>query len=449
MRRMRLLLVAGGFASSALVAGALLYASQPTVLTLAVGPRKSDDARLMAAIAVQLGRDRAPVRLSIRERDGPAEAAAAVENGETDLAVVRRDAVMPKTSQAIIVLRKNFVVVMALPGSNIDKIAKVAGRNIGVVGRGIENLIVLDAVLSQYEIAPTAVQVTLVSPEEIAATLRDGKLDVLLVAEPLGSKIMTDAVAAATVGGQAPKFLDISEADALVQRFPAYESVDLVAGTFGGNPQRPAENVDTIAYSHYIMARRSLDEQTAGELARLLLLVRQSLAAESPAVSQIKAPDTDKDATVPVHPGAAAYIDGQQKTFFERYGDLFYLGVMLISICGTALVGFASIFRSRDRPARHATLIRVIKLIEGARTADTPAALEKLQRDADALLFSTLRQFERQGVDEKWLRAFGIAIDQARLAIAERRAALAGQPGPAEPVLPLPDRLRAAQGMGS
>src|SRR5262245_38215715 len=119
MQDMRLLLVAGAFAACALSAFTLLYASQPTVLTLAVGPRKSDDARLVAAIASQLNRDRAPIRLSIRERDGPVEAAEAIEKGQTDLAVVRRDAIMPKTGQAIVVLRKNFVVVLALPGSKV------------------------------------------------------------------------------------------------------------------------------------------------------------------------------------------------------------------------------------------------------------------------------------------------------------------------------------------
>ena len=31
-----------------------------------------------------------------------------------------------------------------------------------------------------------------------------------------------------------------------------------------------------------------------------------------------------KDAAVPVHPGAAAYIDGDLKNFFDRYNDLLY-----------------------------------------------------------------------------------------------------------------------------
>ena len=32
-----------------------------------------------------------------------------------------------------------------------------------------------------------------------------------------------------------------------------------------------------------------------------------------------------------VHPGAAAYLDGELKTFFDRYSDLLYWGLMAMS----------------------------------------------------------------------------------------------------------------------
>ena len=30
----------------------------------------------------------------------------------------------------------------------------------------------------------------------------------------------------------------------------------------------------------------------------------------------------------PVHPGTIAYSEGETKTFFERYGDWMYIGIM-------------------------------------------------------------------------------------------------------------------------
>ena len=53
--------------------------------------------------------------------------------------------------------------------------------------------------------------------------------------------------------------------------------------------------------------------------------------------AKIEKPDTDKDAAVTVHPGAAAYLDGELKTFFDRYSDLLYWGLMAMSVLGSGL----------------------------------------------------------------------------------------------------------------
>src|SRR6185369_5205646 len=94
-------------------AGTVVYLllNQPTELTIAVGPPNSEDIRVVQSIATQLSREQANVRLQIKILDGgPPDAAAAIDNGQADLAVVRRDAGMPKTGQAVAILRKNVVV---------------------------------------------------------------------------------------------------------------------------------------------------------------------------------------------------------------------------------------------------------------------------------------------------------------------------------------------------
>ncbi len=37
--------------------------------------------------------------------------------------------------------------------------------------------------------------------------------------------------------------------------------------------------------------------------------------SEFPLAGKIETPDTDKDAAIPVHPGAAAFVDGEGKEF--------------------------------------------------------------------------------------------------------------------------------------
>ena len=134
-------------------------------------------------------------------------------------------------------------------------------------------------------------------------------------------------------------------------------SGEIKAGAFGGSPQRPEESVETIEVHHYIVARKTLGEQVVADFTKHLFAIRQSLAAEMPSAAKIEKPDTDKDAAVPVHPGAAAYLDGELKTFFDRYSDLLYWGLMAMSVFGSGFAGLLELQQGR-RPRPQAPRAR-------------------------------------------------------------------------------------------
>src|ERR1700742_4642626 len=96
---------------------AYYFLSQPTTLRFAVGPPNSEDVKIVQAITAQLARDRANIRLIPEVVDGgPTAAAAAIDNGKADLAVVRRDVAMPHDGQVVAILRRN-IVVFVVPSS--------------------------------------------------------------------------------------------------------------------------------------------------------------------------------------------------------------------------------------------------------------------------------------------------------------------------------------------
>jgi hypothetical protein len=47
--------------------------------------------------------------------------------------------------------------------------------------------------------------------------------------------------------------------------------------------------------------------------------VRRELLVEQPIFAQIAAPSLDADAYLPVHPGAAAFYNGTQQSFMDKY----------------------------------------------------------------------------------------------------------------------------------
>ncbi len=424
--RGRLIILAAVGALSTATAFSLLYFLRPTTLTIAVaGPADSPDATLVTAMSQQLARDRAAIRIRPIFRPGLKEAAQAVDTKETDLAIVRRDVAMPYTGRAVVVLRRNYLVLAATAESGIAKVADLAGKRVGVVGRGDVNLPVLQTILRQYEIRPESLTIVPLEARDVAAAVREGQLDALLANGSLTGASVSAVIDALTRDNAKASFIEISEADAIAQRNPHYESKEIVAGAFGGSPPRPEKAIDTLSVVHLIVARQSLDEQIAGELAQTLFNLRQTLARDLPNILRMEVPNTEKGSTVPVHPGAAAYFDGEQKTFFERYVDYFYFVLLIGSVAGSAAAAAAGYLRPRA-PASHAQPItELLQVTKSARSAGDSTTLERLQREVDDIFETTMSEVESRRIDQTRLLAISLALDQTNRAIADQRMLLA------------------------
>ena len=218
--------------------------------------------------------------------------------------------------------------------------------------------------------------------------------------------------------------IPVREAEAISARYRAIESGEIVRGALGGDPPRPAENLPTISITSRLMAAQSLDDNLVGGLVKDLLALRLMMAAELPSIQGLETPATDKDSPLPVHSGAAAFIDGEQLTFFERYGDWFYLGVMGLSMLGTggaALLGRDSAVRKRRAMAG---LERLLVLLAEIRDETDEAALLRLEKEADAILTQVLRDYAQGDVTGGGLSAYRMAMDQVGRALTERRGAI-------------------------
>jgi len=432
-----------------LIGGALYIESQPTTLRIAVGPADGEDAHLVQAIAQQLTRDRAAIRLRPVLKDNTVESAAAVDTDHAELAVIRRDRAYPKQGLAVAVLRENVVVmIVPAPGSvasggtsakgaktarakkpekKIEKVEQIAGHTVGVIGRGGANIDLLNLVLKQYEIPADKVKIVSLDPDDVKTALRGNPVDVIFGAGPVTSHFFADAIAAASKGDEQPKFLEIGGAAAIAKRLPVYEATEIKKGVFGGHSPLPEDDLDTIGFSHYIVARKTVSDALAGDITKLLFGVRQSLASDYPAIAQMKKPDTDKDAAVLAHPGAAAFIDDEQKTFFDKYSDFIYLGIMVFSGFGSGAAWLASYSRADDRIRKLRALETLLDIAATARLAETHEQLDKLRCDVDELVRRTVRQVERNDLDESAMVAFSVVLNQAQGAISERRLVLTTQ----------------------
>ena len=419
--------------------GALLsgyyFTMRPVPLRIAVGPPSSDDVRVVQALAQAFSRDNTGVRLKLVVADGALGSANALATGKADLAVIRGDLEVPKEAQAVAVLRKNVAVLWVPPrvkgdrrrGAKITKIAQIADKRIGIIGRTQANVNLLKVVLQQYGIDASKLDIVQFSTTELADAIKDHKVDVFMAAGPINSKITADAIAESSRGGT-PTFLAIDAAEAIAQNHPMYDSAEIPAGAFGGSPPRPDEEVKTISFAHHIVARKSLPESTVSSFTKQLFAVRQSLMNDFPLAAKIETPDTDKDAAIPAHPGAAAFVDGEEKTFLDRYSDYIWWSLMAVSALGSVGAWLASYLRKDERNTKSTLRERLLDMIAAARKSDTMDELDALQAEADDILRDTLTCFENGAIEEGTLTAFNIALEQFHNAVADRKALLLTPP---------------------
>ena len=102
--------------------------------------------------------------------------------------------------------------------------------------------------------------------------------------------------------------------------------------------------------------------------------------------SRIEPADTDKDAFIVAHPGAAEYINDDTKSFMDRYSDMMYLGAAALGVIGSI---FATIYTNLTRiaPERASQLsTAILDIGERIEHANSLDAIEALQDELEGIL---------------------------------------------------------------
>jgi ABC-type nitrate/sulfonate/bicarbonate transport system substrate-binding protein len=342
---------------------------------------------------------------------------------------------MPADAQTVAIVRKNFVVLWAPSGladksskrkpvPKIQEIAGLAGHRVGVIGRTPANAALLRVILSASGVDADKVAETQFGTDQIEELARDPTLDAFMAVGPLDSKITADAIAATVRSRGEPKFLAIEASEAIALKYPRYESEEIPPSVFNANPAWPDDKVETVSVSHLIMARKALSEATAAAFFRQLFAVRQAIASQVPGAAHVTKPDTEKDTGLPVHRGAAAVIDGTERTFLDKYGDYFWFALLLLSGIGSAGAWLRHYFNRDERQENTNHRATILAMVSKVRTAESDQELLAMQREVDAIISETLECYDDGAIEEEELSAFGLVLELFNHAVVERRAAL-------------------------
>ncbi|MDB5603263.1 MAG: TRAP-type uncharacterized transport system substrate-binding protein [Bradyrhizobium sp.] len=417
-----------------IVAGAGLISyrwyERPTTLTIAVGSLDGEAKQIATLIAGRLATTDSTVRLKVENTGSVLDAAKAFAAGNADLAVVRADVGDLQQARAVAITTHGVVMILAPPGSPISSIAKLRDHTGGVVGGEINHGVV-EALKKEYDLGRANVTFKDIAPLDARRAVQAKEVSALLLVVPLTEKYLSLVKSLFREGPNlSPILIPIDSAGAIADAKGPYESFDIPKGTLRGAPAVPDDDVTTLRVAYYLVANKRLSSTVVADLTRKLMSVRRDLVGEQPLLAGIAPADTDADAYLPAHPGAAAFYNGTQESFMDRYGNAIYLTPMVLGAMASVFAAAWRFLGVRPIDSAQTALDTLCGLPGRIRKIDNETELAAIEDEVDAILRAELmRSADREegASDSSALIAAAHRLDNL---IHHRRMVLAARGSP-------------------
>ena len=243
-------------------------------------------------------------------RDGKADVAFALADTVADAAAGRgafEGRSVPVA--ALAVLYSNYTHVVTLQSSGITTIAGLRGRRVSTGSPGSGTEVIAFRVLRAAGLNPDA-DVTRqgLGASESADSLKDGKIDAFFWSGGLPTAAVQDL---AHSQGISLRLLPSADFVPALQRDygPLYFPLEIPAGAYRG----VVAAVGVVGVANVLVVNRSMPEQLAYDITRILFEKQPELAAIHPEARNLSLDTATTGSPAPFHPGAARYFTGKFK----------------------------------------------------------------------------------------------------------------------------------------
>jgi TRAP-type uncharacterized transport system substrate-binding protein len=410
--------------TAATVWGGRIWLRNSETLTFAVGDANSDEARFATRLAAVLKNSGSRLRLKIVPSADNAKALALFDRRQADLVVLRTDAKVPPRARALAILEHDVLLLISPGSKKIKSLAELKKKKIAVLADSDSGAAFVRNVLEISDSSDAASRVQMAPPNSTLDKLFASGGYGAVIAIAHASTIVKDKryEQYAKRGGFTINAID--ESKALARRNPGISEETLATGMLSSTPPIPDDDLDTIGLQWLLVAQSRMSTTTAGDLARAIYEDKTELALADSFASKIEPADTDKDAFVIAHQGAAEYINDDTKSFMDRYSDLLYLGAGVLSVIGSIFAGVYTKV-TRIAPEKASGLATAILDIgERMQHANSLDALQALQDELEEILRGAVIGLRDGTISTDGLDTFKLGYEFVRDELSMRRESL-------------------------
>jgi hypothetical protein len=178
-----------------------------------------------------------------------------------------------------------------------------------------------------------------------------------------------------------------------------------------------------------VVARKKLDKDLVTDLTEALMKARRDLLGELPILGQMTAASTDSDAYLPVHPGAAAFYNGTQQSFLDKWGNAIFLAPMIFGGLLSVLAAAWKFLRAGEPGSGEEALDLLYALGSRIRTTQAETELSDIEREIDKVLQAQRARSAAGEENALDVTTLNVAAHRLQSLIHDRRILLAAQPG--------------------
>lgn len=243
-------------------------------------------------------------------RDGKADVAFALADTVAD-AVAGRGAFAgaPVPAASLAVLYSNYTQVVTLAGSRLAAIADLRGRTVSTGSPGSGTEIIAFRVLRAAGLDPDA-DVTRqgLGVSESADALKDGKIDAFFWSGGLPTGAVLDL---SHTSGISIRLIPTADLLPALQREygSLYFPLEIPAGAYPG----VAAPVPVVGVANVLLVNRSMPDDLAYDITRVLFARQADLAAIHPEARHLSLATAVAGSPAPLHPGAARFYEEQAR----------------------------------------------------------------------------------------------------------------------------------------
>lgn len=195
----------------------------------------------------------------------------------------------------------------------------------------------------------------------------------------------------------------------------------------GAGRDEPEEADDwrgrTLLLSRMLVTSEKVDRQVIHDVAMSVTDIARVTRADTPAAREVAlAPIDEGKSVLRAHDGIARFVNREGQGFFERYGDLVYVGMSVLGIVLTAVGGLLAWLRYRmaDNGRRHLSRMQVLVRWASSR----PGEAERVKQLAALIGIHIARDVARRRVAYDVLGALEVLQRTLGLVLADKNRAL-------------------------